>query len=76
MSTPADKVVITVQATGYSVECYTGRDQICSQNVECWADRFEKTGDDLFQALPIELADALHDLDLQLIDVAIGLEAA
>lgn len=75
MTTPADKVVITITGGGYSVECYADRVQFAGQTVELIDDgrSIEKYGDDLFVELPVELASALHDLDLKLLDTVIAL---
>lgn len=75
MSTPADKVVITLTSAGYSIECHADRVQFCGQTVEVVNDgqTVEKYGDDLFTELPVELASALTDLDLKLMDTVIAL---
>lgn len=75
MSTPADKVVITLKGDGYSIECYADRVQFAGQTVEVIDAGREivKYGDDLFVELPVELASVLHDLDLKLMDAVIAL---
>lgn len=73
MSTPADKVVITVQGDGYSIECYAGRVHFAGQTVEYDGNHIEKSGDDFFVELPVDLAVTLHDIDLKLQDVVLAL---
>lgn len=70
MSAPADKVVITLTADGYSIECYADRVHFAGQTVEIInnGQAVEKYGDDLFAELPVDLASALTDLDLKLMD--------
>lgn len=71
----ADKIVITLQGDGYSIECYAGRVQFAGQTVEVNADglQLEKYGDDWFVELPVDLACALAELDLKLLDVVTSL---
>lgn len=75
MSILADKVVITLTCHGYSIECFSDRVQFAGQTVELIDDgqSIEKYGDDLFTELPVELASALNDLDLKLMDTVIAL---
>lgn len=75
MTMPADKIIITLTCHGYSIECYADRVQFAGQTVELINDgrSIDKYGDDLFVELPVELASALHDLDLKLLDTVIAL---
>lgn len=75
MTTPADKIIITLTCHGYSIECYADRVQFAGQTVELFdgGQSIEKYGDDLFTALPVELASVLTDLDLKLMDAVIAL---
>lgn len=75
MTTPADKVVITLTGDGYSIECYAGRVHFAGQTVEVIRDEMTmiKSGDDLFTELSIDLATTLTDIDLQLMDAVIAL---
>jgi len=75
MSISADKVVITIDGSGYTIEAKFGRNTLVEQRSEIIDDgvAFERSGDDLFEQLCPELAASLDAMDLMLMDAAIAL---
>jgi len=75
MSTPADKVVITIDGSGYTVEVQATRAVIAEQTIEITdgGTCISKLGDDLFDVLPPDLAASLDAMDLMLMDCVIAL---
>jgi hypothetical protein len=80
MITPADSVIITITDTQYTIEAYADRTAIASQSTEITehGQALARSGDDLFDMLPIDLAVSLDSMELSLVDavLAIAPEAA
>lgn len=75
MSTPADKVVITITGAGWSIEAYAAGQMIADRTAEMLADGVELalSGDDYFESLPPDLAISLDNMELTLMDASIAL---
>lgn len=75
MTTPADKVVISITGSCWHIEVQAAGQVIADRTGEMLADGvgLELSGDDLFERLPVQLAATLDDMDLMLTDAVIAL---
>ena len=69
-----DKIIITVSGDGYNIQGLAGKAVIAEQTQEFdGTTSSERSGDDLFTSMPVELAATLDAMDLMLLDAVIAL---